>query len=165
MADELVLVGCPYYLSCTSEDRWGRIYKHPYKVEGFEGYLPKSEYERIYKFQNFKLSKEAQKQLDNSKYTSELSKLPLVEKEYKESLQGFTHLINEINIESTTSGTYFRYYFIFGEPKEGLQRLPDHNEFIKKQLQEQADILNSTEEWKKLFYPTLEELFPLEQGD
>ena len=171
-----VTVGSPYRLSCVSDDRWGRPYKHPYTVEGFsKGKLDANFWSKLDRFQNFELSKEAKEELHSnlavangltlaSDKTKDILALatrisPRAVKEIQEVMADAKSLVWQINVE-VGEGEYVRSFVIFSNPEAGgLKRInPTVQELRRKALTLVARFLNLIGAWSWQDLPTHEEL-------
>lgn len=151
-----VLVGFPFTLSCTEEDRWGRPYKCPYRVEGFYGYMDGDLWKKLVKFRNFKPSQRVIELLAQKEPDAVL----ICGEEVREAMGDFKSTLVQFNIE-VEDGDYRRSFVVFAEPDVGPKRIVKSEmrlEADKMSMQAEADTLNSTNAWMNQSLPTLEEL-------
>lgn len=171
-----VTVGHPYRLECVNTDRWGQPFKHPYTVEGFsKGKLDADLWAKLDRFQNFKLSKEAQEELNSNlavangltmasdkakdmlAFATRIS--PRAVKEIQAVMADAMSLVWQVNVE-TGPDEYVRSFVIFSNPKAGgLKRInPRYQASRKFLLTIAARVLNLLGVWRLQDLPTFEEL-------
>lgn len=162
-----VRVGIPYKLSAVSEDRWGRVYKHPYELVGYSGMIDGELAIKIGKFTGFKPSETAEEEISRVRKSwdgtptedAEILKriVPTYYAEVVEALQSSNALLWEFNIR-TGSNSYKRAVAVFQEPRS-VVRINLAVEYVRLLiLKSQAWLLNRLGSWRKLPYPTYNEL-------